>query len=195
MIRKRIAFVLLILGHFIFAQNDSIKKAHPFIALELGQAVFNDFNSYSGEIGIRFQNNHLIRLTHMNIKMSETHLSSDFAVIVDGNNVEGKQFGFEAFYDFPLFGKELYISPSIGWYRNEYKHLILDENIEKSSATVGMAISYRETNVFKVKGLYYTLSIPMRTPFNRIDKTVLGHTIIKSNAFDSNIFFFIGFEF
>lgn len=198
MIKNSITLVLVFLSFFAYTQQNSEKenqKIRPFIAYELGQAVFNDFKSYSGEIGIRFRNNHILRLSHMNIKMSETHLSSDFAVVVDGDNVEGKQFGFEAFYDFPVFWKGFHLSPSLGWYKNEYNHTILDENIIKKSLTIGLAISYREVNIFGVKGLYYTLSFPMRTPFKPIKRTKLGNTIIKNNTFDSNIFFFVGFEF
>ena len=200
MIKKKFTFtfVLTLLGYIGFAQDDTIvenKKTHAFIAYELGQAAFNDFNSYSGEIGLRFNNNHMVRLAHMNVKMSEEHLSSDFAVVVDGDNVEGKFFGFESFYDFPVIWNGLYISPSLGWYRNEYNHTILDEKLKKDSATIGLAISYRETDIFGVKGLYYTLSFPMRTPFNPIKKTELGDTTIKNNTFDNNIFFFVGLEF
>jgi hypothetical protein len=198
MIKNILTSITLLLGFIVFSQNNpkkETKKTKPFIAYELGQAIFNDFNSYSGEIGLRFNNNHILRLAHMNIKMSEAHLSSDFAVVVDGDNVEGEQFGFETFYDFPVFWEGFYLSPSFGWYRNVYSHTILDESLKKSSATIGLAISYREVDIFKVKGLYYMLSFPMRTPFNPIKKTKLGKTTIKSNVFDSNIFFFIGFEF
>lgn len=170
-------------------------QTRPFIGLELGQAVFNDFNSYSGEVGMRFKNNQSFRISHMNIKMSEEHLSSDFAIIVDGDDVEGEQFGFEAFYDFPVIWEGLYISPSVGWYRNGYHHIVLDEGFKKSSVTIGTAINFREVNVFGIKGLYYTLSFPMRTPFRPIDRTKLGDTIIKSNRFDCNIFFFVGYMF
>lgn len=198
MIKKTITLILIFLSININAQKnttDENKKLHPFIAFELGQAVFNDFKSYSGEVGVKLRNNHMLRLSHMNIKMSEAHLSSDFAVVVDGDHVEGKQFGFELFYDFPILWKGVHISPSLGWYRNEYYHTILNENLKKSSATVGIAISYREVDIFGIKGLYYTLSFPMRTPFNSITRTKLGDTIIKNNTFDSNIFFFVGFQF
>lgn len=198
MIKNTITITLLFLSFIASAQENheqTLHKIKPFIGYELGQAVFNDFKSLSGEVGLRFSNKHLIRLTHMNVKMSEAHLSSGFAVVVQGDHVEGSLFGFESFYDFPVFWDGFYMSPSFGWYINEYNHTILDENLRKESATIGFAISYRETDVFKVKGLYYTLSFPMRTPFNPIEETKLGNTTIKSNTFDSNIFFFVGYEF
>ncbi|CAM1374159.1 hypothetical protein [Tenacibaculum xiamenense] len=198
MIKHGIILVSFLLSVMLSAQEDQTKKEKKikkFVAYELGQAIVNDFKSYSGEIGIRFRNDHMIRLAHMNIKLTEAHLSSDFASAVDGDHLKGEQFGFEAFYDFPVFWKGLYLSPSLGWYRNSYEHIFLKESLEKSSATIGAAISYRETDVLGVKGLYYTVSLPLRTPFDPIKETKLGEAIVKNNTFDSNIFLFIGFEF
>ena len=198
MIKHGIILVSFLLSVMLSAQEDQTKKEEKikkFVAYELGQAIVNDFKSYSGEIGIRFRNDHMIRLVHMNIKLTEAHLSSDFALAVDGDNLTGEQFGFEAFYDFPVLWKGLYVSPSLGWYRNSYNHMLLDESLENNSATVGAAISYRETDVLGLKGFYYTVSFPMRTPFNPIKETKLGEAIVKNNTFDSNIFLFIGYEF
>lgn len=177
------------------AQKNQEDKIRPFLAYEFGEAAFNKFQSLSGEIGVKFPNNYLLRLTHMNVNLSEKHLASSFAGAVDGSDVRGKMFGFEAFYDIPIAWKTLYISPSVGYYRNEYKHTVLDEAIENKTATIGAGISYRETNLFKVKGLYYTLSLPMRISLNPIKKTTLGETTIRNNAFDNNIWLFIGFQF
>lgn len=175
--------------------SDEDSKIHPFIGYELGEAAFNSFQSISGEVGIRFQNNHLLRLTHMNVSLTEKHLSSSFAGAVDGADVEGRLFGFEAFYDFPVLSKSLYIAPSIGYYKNSYEHTILDEELKTNSATLGVGISYREMNLFNIRGLYYAVSIPMRISLNPIQETMLGETIIKNNTFENNIWLFIGYEF
>ncbi|SEB74532.1 hypothetical protein SAMN04489761_1640 [Tenacibaculum sp. MAR_2009_124] len=198
MIKNTIILVSFLLSLTLSAQEYQTKedkKIKKFAAFELGQAIVNDFKSYSGEIGVRFKNDHMIRLVHMNIKLTEAHLSSDFASAVEGDHLIGEQFGFEVFYDFPVLWKGVYLSPSLGWYRNFYEHIFLKENLEKSSATIGAAISYRETDVFGLKGLYYTISLPFRTPFNPIKETRLGEAIVKNNILDSNIFLFIGFEF
>ena len=194
---KTISFLLFtVLGiNMCYAQQEEDFKIKKIIGLELGQAVFNDFRSYSGEVGIRLRNNHTLRLVHMNIKLSEAHLSSDFAVVVDGDHVEGEQFGFEAFYDIAVFREWLLVSPSVGWYSNEYQHVILEEGFKKESVTIGAAISVRERDIFGIQGLYYTVSLPLRLPLSPFKKTILGDTIIKSNTLDSNIFFFIGLEF
>lgn len=181
----------------IYSQKDSVKSKNTkfFIAYDLGEAAFNQFKSLGGEVGVRFKNNHLLRLSHTNLHLTEKHLSSSFASAVDGKNVEGKQFGFELFYDFPVFVKGLYIAPSVGYYNNEYTHTILNEKLEKSSLTIGTAISFTEMDLFKLKGLYYRFSVPFRFNLNPIEETKLGDTTIKSNLFDNNIWFFIGFQF
>ncbi len=176
------------------------KLIRPFIAYELGEAIFNKFQSLSGELGILFPNHHLLRIVHQNVQLSEEHLSSDFAVTVKGNNVEGSLFGFEAFYSYPIkkwrnSNEILYLSPSFGYYKNEYKHTILEEHFEKRSMTAGLEISYRETNLFKIKGLYYTLSIPIRIHFAPHKAFKLGDTRISGNRIDNNIWFLIGYQF
>jgi len=180
-----------------YTQRDSVKSKSTklFIAYDFGEAAFNQFKSLGGEVGVRFKNNHLLRLTHTNLHLTEKHLSSNFATAVDGKNVKGKQFGFELFYDFPLFVNRLYIAPSVGYYDNEYTHTILNEKLEKSSFTAGAAISFTENDLFKVKGLYYSVSVPFRFNFDPIKETKLGETTIKSNLVDNNIWLFVGFQF
>ncbi len=180
-----------------YTQKDSSKSKNTkfFIAYDFGEATFNKFQSLGSEIGIQFKNNHLLRLSHTNLNLTEEHLSSNFAKAVDGENVKGKQFGFELFYDFPVFIKGLYIAPSIGYYDNKYTHTILNEKLKKSSFTTGASISFTETNLFKVKGLYYRFSIPFRFNLDPIKETKLGDATIKNNLFDNNIWFFVGFQF
>ncbi|MDY7395291.1 hypothetical protein UMM65_08560 [Aureibaculum sp. 2210JD6-5] len=199
MIKTLLTFVLMSWSMIGLAQKESIKeekKTRFFIAYEIGEAVFNKFQSHSGEIGLRFRNNHLLRLVHMNVNLSEQHLSSSFAKAVDGPNVKGKFFGFEAFYDFTVFRDKLYVGPSVGYYKSEYNHTILDEELKNDfSPTIGVGISYRETNLFGVKGLFTTFSIPLRIDLKPTKKTKLGETTIVGGVFDQNIWFFIGFEF
>lgn len=170
------------------------KRIKVFAAYEIGEAAFNKFQSLSGEIGIRFPNNHQLRLTHMNVGLTEEHLSSGFAGAVDGDNVEGDMFGFELFYDFPVW-KGLQIAPSIGYYKNDYRHTSISATLSNKSVTLGAAISYQEVDIFKLRGLYYRFSIPMRTTLNPIEETSLGAAVIQNNHFGNNIWMFIGYQF
>lgn len=184
-------------SEFNTSQIDSVqrKTARFFIAYDFGEAAFNQFKSLGSEAGVRFKNDHFLRLAYTHLYLSEKHLSSDFAKAVDGENMKGKQVGFELFYDFPVFTKGLYIAPSVGYYDNEYTHTILKEKFEKSSFSTGAAISFTETDLFKIKGLYYRVSVPFRFNLTPIKKTKLGDTTINGNLFDNNIWFFVGFQF
>ncbi|MBX2817354.1 MAG: hypothetical protein KTR24_15205 [Saprospiraceae bacterium] len=198
---KKAFAILFILSSFIdvHAQHEGSSQSastfHPFVAYELGEAMFNRFQSYSGEIGVRLPNHHLLRLTHMNVRLTEKHLSSSFAGAVDGSGVKGTFWGFEAFYDVPLLWKSLYLGPSIGYYRSAYEHVTLPAELENHSMTLGAAISIRETDLFGIQGLYYTLSLPMRLSLNPIKETMLGEATIVNSTFDNNIWLFIGYEF
>ncbi len=193
-----VTFILLFFFVVGFSQQELEKESdrvQAFIGVELGEAVFNKFQSYSGEIGLKWSNQHLLRLVHMNVNLTEQHLSSSFAGAVDGPDVEGSFFGFEGFYDIPIFLKGLYVAPSIGYFKNEYSHTVLDEDVLNKAPTVGIGISYRESNIFKLKGLYSTISIPMRLSLNPIEETSLGVSVIKDSSFENNIWFFVGYEF
>lgn len=173
----------------------SDEQATLFIAYELGEAAFNKFQSLSGEIGINFPNKQSLRLTHMNVNLTEQHLSSSFAGAVDGSDVKGKLFGFELFYDFPAILDNLYLGPSLGYYNNNYEHTILNQKLRQKSVTLGVGISYQESDIFNIKGLYYRFSIPIRTHLNPSEKTNLGDSVINKNNIDNNIWLFIGYEF
>ena len=175
-------------------------QIQPFIAYEFVEAIFNKFRSLSGEVGVQLPNKHMIRLVHQNIKFTEEHLSSGFAVTVKGDDVEGSLFGFEVLYSLPLVkwrdGNEiLFLSPSVGYYRNRYNHTIIDAEFEQRSPTIGLEISYRETNLFGLKGFYYAVTIPIRIHFKPHDAFYLGETKVLGNRFDNNIWFFIGYQF
>ncbi len=181
-------------------EDSIVPNTQFFFAYDFGEAVVNRFQSLSGEIGLSLPNKHLIRMVHMNVWLTEPHLKSKFVATVKGDQVKGRMVGFETFYSLPVIkwreeNEAIYVSPSVGFYANQYEHLKLNESFEKKSATLGLELSYRETNPFGVKGLYYTISIPMRTHFSPHDKTTLGDTTILSNRFDGNIWFFVGYQF
>ncbi|WNJ19162.1 hypothetical protein [Pontibacter sp. G13] len=199
MLRTLSFIVMLLLQASFGLAQDSIHsdflKPRPFVALEVGEALFNSMQSISGEVGLRFPNRHQLRLTHMNVWLTEGHLSSGFAGAVKGEGVEGRFLGFEVFYDFLIWKKGLYLGPSVGYYRNSYTHTKLDSELSNRSATIGAAISFQEIDLFRVKGLYYRVSIPFRTPLNPIEETPMGNAIVSDNRLDNNIWLFIGYEF
>ena len=186
--------------------QDEVKKERikPFIAYDFGQAMFNKFQSLSGEIGLKLPNHHLIRLTHMNVEFTEKHLSSKkaipFIAPYEGDKFEGSIFGFEAMYSIPTLKWKknrniVYLSPSVGHYTKKYWHTELDEKSENGSFLVGLEISYREINVLRIKGLYYTLTMPLRFNLSPHGTVFLGDAKILGDRIDSNTMFYIGLEF
>lgn len=182
------------------ADSTQSPKLQYFVGYDFGEAMVNRFRSLSGEVGVSLPNKHLVRLVHMNVYLTEQHLSSDFVATVQGSHVEGRLFGFEAFYSYPVLkwrnnNEAIYVSPSLGYYKNSYSHTELDVGFSQQSPTAGVELSYRETNPFGIRGLYYAITFPMRVQFNPHDKTTLGSTTISSNRFDGNIWFFVGYQF
>ena len=203
---KKIAIFssIIILWSINILAQDSIEtnntKPSVYIGYDLGEMAFNRFQNFSGEIGVKFKNEHTIRFVYQNVKLTEEHLSSDFANAVDGENVSGLWNGYELLYDIPIYpfksGNSLvYGGLSVGYHENLYQHTILNESVEHKTGTVGFDIGFRETNIFKVKGLYINLQIPFRYNFNRLEETKLGETTVNESVFGQTISFFVGYEF
>lgn len=170
------------------------QKSRFFVAYEFGEMAFNRFQNFAGEAGLKLPSGNSVRLVHMNVKLTEQHLSSKFAQSVDGKNVKGHFFGFEGFYDFEV-NDFLQISPSIGYFKNEYQHTILAEETLKWSATIGVALSYYEEEFLGVSNLYMRLSIPIRLYLDPLKETTLGDATVNNHTIDNNIWFFIGYQF
>ena len=173
------------------------QKTNPFkifIAYDLGEMAFNNFQNFSGELGVKFSNQHMLRFVYSNVKLTEGHLSSDFAQAVDGDNVEGLYKSYELLYDIPIY-KVFYMGGVGGYVNDNYNHTFLDESVSNNSITFGLSLSLRETNIFKVKGLYYNLCVPIRYYLNPLEETRLGDSIVNEHLIENSIWFFIGYEF
>ncbi len=196
--RISIALFCLCTSMMVNGQNTENTKTKDrpeyFVAYEFGEMAFNGFQNFAGEIGTRFSNGHMLRLAHMNVKLSEKHLSSDFANVVDGPNVEGLFKGLELFYDIPVY-KNLHLGGSIGYYNDFYQHTFTNEKIDHKTGTVGFELNYRETDLFKLKGLYFNLAFPFRFYFDPLEETSLSNSTVNRHFFENNIWFFVGYQF
>jgi hypothetical protein len=207
-LKKLLSSIAIILSaSFAFSlEQDSLKNStndgkefKVFLAYELGEMAFNNFQNFSGEIGVKLKNDHLLRFVYQNVKLSEKHLSSDFARAVDGKNVRGLMKSYELFYDFKIYElkpiSKLYFGLSAGYADDFYVHTITDSSIRNNTWTAGFAPSYRETDLFKIKGLYFNLAFPFRYYFNPLKETKLEDSTVKRHLFVNNIWFFIGYQF
>lgn len=196
-----LSIILFIWAANVFAQDSTTNnKNQIFIGYDLGEMAFNKFQNFAGEVGLNFKNDNMLRFVYLNVKLTESHLSSGFAQAIDGENIKGHWQGYELLYDIPLYrlkNKEsfFYGGLSAGYHNFKYQHTILNESMNHKTGTAGFDIGYRETNVFKVKGLYYNFQIPVRFYFNPIEETQLGSSTVNKSGFEQTISFFIGYEF
>lgn len=203
---KKIIIILIQIFCFtssVVAQHDIAEledRKKVFIGYDLGEMAFNKFQNFAGEVGVKFNNDHMIRFVYLNIKLTEAHLSSGFVSAVDGDNVTGLWHGYELLYDLAIFRFKktdgfLYAGPSVGYHNNAYQHTLLEESVDHKSATVGFDIGFRETNIFKLKGLYLNFQIPVRYYFTKLEETNLGDATINESVISQTISFFVGYEF
>jgi hypothetical protein len=197
--RVFIAFLFMLSASGLAATNQntdtlSKKRIRFFAGYELGEMVFNRFRFFAGEAGVCFSNKHLLRLTCMNVMLTEKHLASGFANVVSGRNVEGRFIGYEVFYDVPVY-KGLYAGVGAGYYNDYYRHIQTGQSVQNKSATAGFELCYRETELFKTKGAYFNLAIPFRFYFNPLEPVNLNGTKVNRHFFENNIWFFVGYEF
>lgn len=179
----------------VFGQTEkNPSQTQFFVGYELGEMAFNKFQFFAGEAGLLFKTQHMLRFVHMNVKIAEKHLSSDFANVVDGENVKGLFKGYELFYDIRIY-KSFYAGASAGYYNNFYRHTKLNESVDHFSSTLGFELTYRETNIFKVEGLYFNLALPFRFYLNPLEKTELGNSTVNRHFLENNIWIFIGYQF
>lgn len=165
-----------------------------FVAFELFELSMNDFEKYAGEIGYRLNDSYQLRLTFMDIKLSERHLSSAEAVAIDGPNVEGVFRGYEVNLD-KYFTKHWYFSLNLGHYTDIYRHQILtDQRLKNNTFTVGTGVGFFKNNPFGIRNAYVNFNVPLRYYFDSIEETMLGDTRVREHSVVNNFWLFIGFH-
>jgi len=165
-----------------------------FVAYEFGEMAFNKFKNSAGEIGYNFDNKHSVRLSYMNVALSEEHLSSSGTNAVEGGNVEGLWQGVDIYYDYPVWNR-FYISPSIGYHDTEYVHVQLDESVAYGTATAGLALSYLGDDVLGIDALYWRVTATVNHRFNPLGEMFLGDSVVNGDSFDFYPQIFIGYAF
>lgn len=190
---RNLTFVICLLtANLAFAQTGDRGYFGAYETLEM---AMNKFEHFAGEFGYRFNQKNQLRMTIMEVKLTERHLSSGWeAAAVDGNDVEGYFRGYEMHYD-RFFSKHWYYSANLGYYNDEYNHTELDEDVKNQTVTIGGGIGYMRNNLFGINHFYMNFSIPIRYYFNHIDETKLGETTIRPHVVVNNMWLFLGYEF
>lgn len=186
-----------------FAQdvvNSDNSKIKVYAGYDLGEMAFNKFQNFGGELGLGLKNEHIISFVYLNVKLTEEHLSSGFARAVDGDDISGHWIAYEGSYNIPIYhfkkdGQYIYAGLSAGYHKNSYQHEILDASVEHDSFTTGINLGFRESNIFKIRGLYFNLQIPIRYYFMKLDEVRLGESTVNEQTFEQTISFFVGYQF
>ncbi|QXD13924.1 hypothetical protein GQ464_010670 [Rhodocaloribacter litoris] len=191
----RCAVVLALMFYCVSVAQGQSRQEGFFVAYEILEMAMNEFSNFAGEVGYRLNPKYQMRLTVMEVNLTERHLSSKWeAAAVDGENVEGYLRGYEAHID-RFFAGNWYVSGSVGYYEDRYAHTELDESLENRTFTVGSGIGYARANLFGIRGLYVNFDIPVRYYFNHIEKTQWGDTTIRPHVVVNNIWLFVGYKF
>ena len=179
----------------IQAQDNQTNKL--FIGYETLEMSMNNFQYFAGEIGYRIDPKNQISVTIGEVKLTERHLSSKYeAAAIDGDNVEGYLRIYEANYN-RFFGKKKlwHYGGNIGLVNDKYDHLISDNSINNTSATVGFNFGFQKMNLFNIKHLQTHIVIPFRYYFNSIPEQQWGNTKVLEHKFVNNIWLFLGYNF
>jgi len=187
-----IIIFILIFSNNVFAKD---KLENVFVGYETLEMTMNKFQNFAGEVGYRIDERYQIRLTIMEVKLTERHLSSKYeAAAIDGEDVEGYFRGYEVHFD-RYFSKRWYVSANFGYYEDTYKHTILSDRIENKTLTFGSGIGYKYTDLFGVNGVYLNVSVPVRFYFNKIEEQKLGSATVRTHLIVNNLWLFLGYEF
>jgi hypothetical protein len=162
------------------------------IGYELLEMAMNGFQYFAGEVGYAFDDRHRLRLTAMEVKLTERHLSSEYeAAAIDGEGVTGYLRAYELHYQRRMW-RGLYLSGAIGYTRDRYKHEESGDELINHTPTVGLGVGYRWKNPLSVPHLYVDLAVPVRYYINPIDETQLGDATVRPHVVVNNIWLFIG---
>lgn len=180
---------------FIFLAIPSTGSASSWhVGLEFGQMAFNGFKHVAGEVGYSFENDHALRIALFNVALSERHLSSNEASIVDGDDVKALWQGIDLYYDYPIT-KQFFISPSIGYHDQTFTHTVLGTSTDYYTPSAGFALSYSEVDILGIDKLYWRFSVTFGYRFNGPFDATLGDTSVSLGSISMVPALFIGYKF
>lgn len=175
------------------AQTSADGDRGAFVAYEITEMAMNYFRHFAGEAGFRFGRNQ-VRLSVVEVVVSERDLAGWWSAAVDGAGVEGYLRGYELHAD-RFFKGNWYVSVNAGYYANEFKHVTLPERIWNETLTAGIGIGYSRANLFGIKRLHLDFTMPIRYYFDGIEETMLGEATVNTHKVVPNTWVFIGYRF
>jgi hypothetical protein len=191
--RLLLAFAV-VLPQSLRAQTASPDARGAFLSYEISEMAMNNFSHFAGEAGFRFNPKHQLRLSVMEVAVSERDLAGWWSAAVDGRGVEGYLRVYELSVD-RFFRGNWYVSANTGYFANEFHHMSLPQRLWNETLTAGIAIGYSRANVFGVRPLHIDFTMPVRYYFNGIEETKLGDATVRVHRIVPNTWLFIGYKF
>ena len=185
---------LLTITMSLGAQTAQLEPRGAFVSYEITEMVVNYFRYFGGEVGFRFDQKHQVRLTVMEVVVSERDLAGWWSAAVEGKGVEGYLRVYEISVD-RFFGGNWYAGANAGYIANEFRHVTLPQRIWNETPTIGIAIGYSRANVFGIRHLHINFTMPVRFYFNGIEETKLGDATVRTHKIVPNTWLFIGYKF
>ncbi len=162
------------------------------IGYELMEMAMNRFQYFAGEAGYAFNDRYRVRLTAMEVNLTERHLSNEYeAAAIDGDGVSGYFRGYELHLQRRMW-RGLYLSGAVGYAGDRYEHEESGDELVSHTPTVGIGVGYRWKNPLSIPHLYFDLAVPVRYYINPIDETPLGDATVRPHVVVNNIWLFIG---
>jgi len=165
-----------------------------FVSYEVTEMAVNGFRNFAGEVGFRFGPKHEVRLSVMEVAVSERDLAGWWSAAVAGRGVRGYLRVYEVSVD-RFFRGNWYLSANAGYFANEFRHVTLPEKIWNETLASGIGIGYARADLFGVRHLHINLTMPVRYYFNGIAETKLGDATVRTHRVVPNTWLFIGYKF
>lgn len=186
--------ILLAVPGWLGAQASPPEPRGAFVSYEISEMAMNNFRHLAGEAGFRIDRRRQVRLTVMEVAVTERDLAGWWSAAVDGKGVEGYLRVYEISADRFVRGN-WYLGANAGYIANEFRHVTLPERIRNETVTVGLAGGYSRANVFGVPHLHINLTMPVRLYLNGIAETRLGTATVRTHRIVPNTWLFIGYQF
>lgn len=164
------------------------------LAYEISEMSINGFRNFAGEMRYRLGERHQVRLSVMEVRVTERDLAGWWSAAVSGEGVRGYFRAYELHGDRFLKG-HWYLSANAGYIANTFEHVTLHDRVTNRTPTAGLGIGYARSNLFGVRGLSINVTNPVRYYFHEIKETKLGSATVRAHRFVPNTWLFVGFEF
>lgn len=165
-----------------------------FVGYELTEMSMNRFRHFAGEAGYRFGPRYRLRVSVMEVDVTERDLAGWWSASVDGPGVRGYFRAYELHAD-RFLGRSWYVGGNLGYIANTFEHVTLPVRLANRTLTAGVGAGYSHAGLFGVRRLYLDVSMPIRFYFDGIEETPLGAATVRAHRVVPNTWIFVGYRF